>query len=398
MNRLSKQKIALLVVVQGVALCLACSKQSGSSAADARSGIDASPNHADAAATDANTHHDDASQTHADANVGHVDGNTTHVDAHMAHVDASGGLDAMHHAPALIGSVDVGGNLEALAVSPDGSTLFVSSYIAEDNNTVIRNTITSIDTASQTVLNSAQIGMEVEGMASDGTELWAADAYGAALYKIDGTTLTVTSTLQFPDTGVTGGFAPPYKVVFDGTHIWTTVTALDEIVKIDPSSDAILGTVPVTNPYELLFDGTSIWTTHFSTAAVTKIDPLHDTAADVSVCEHASVGLAIDRSDLYVTCGDLDGEELVTVDSTSNAVLADVRPNFVYPGLMVAGDGYLMGISNDGNDSFWSYDLTALTFPEGMVVGTGPEVDIAFDGNDAWVASASDGTVYEISP
>ena len=72
---------------------------------------------------------------------------------------------------------------------------------------------------------------------------------------IDAVDFTV---LGFPQPGY------PYGVCSDGTHIWVTDRANDQVVIIDRTSGLVTGTVPVgPDPLSVSSDGTHVWVTNW---------------------------------------------------------------------------------------------------------------------------------------
>src|SRR5215469_9591748 len=95
----------------------------------------------------------------------------------------------------------------------------------------------------------------------------------------------VTSSMQNPlqiailhwynanaTTQVTTGTSP-YGIAFDGANIWVANDGSNNVVKLQPSSGAVLGTFTVgTSPLAVAYDGANIWVANIGSNNVTKLN------------------------------------------------------------------------------------------------------------------------------
>lgn len=201
--------------------------------------------------------------------------------------------------------------------------------------------------------------------------------------------LSASQSVTFPLPG-----SMPSGVAFDGTHTWVTNETGNTVIKLLPSTGAVVGTYPVGPvPSGIAFDGTNIWVANngnwpAGNGTVSKL--LASTGALVGTY---SVGkfpaeLAFDGANIWVTNG---GSNTVTKLSASNGAVLGTFAVGVAP-FGIAFDGTNIWVSNQDSDN-----VTKLRASDGAVLGAYPvghiPAGVAFDGTNIWVANEYGGSV-----
>jgi DNA-binding beta-propeller fold protein YncE len=112
----------------------------------------------------------------------------------------------------------------------------------------------------------SNLGDGPTGIAFDGTHLWTANGGNSV------SMITPQATTPYPVTTVTTGFTNPQGIVYDGANIWITDAFANTLLKLDPTSGAILKTVAVGNtPLFPAFDGANIWVPNFTDNSISVV-------------------------------------------------------------------------------------------------------------------------------
>jgi len=182
-------------------------------------------------------------------------------------------------------------------------------------------------------------------------------------------------------------------VAFDGKHLWVAKNADNTIVKVDPASMAVTGTVVVpVGPREVMFDGFALWVT--SSPYITKIDP----TTAVTLASQASLGpnpMGMASSGDAVWVADRDDGSVSKINQNNATEILTVTVG-ASP-VDVAYDGTDIWVANWGSDSISKIDPNTNTVTATVPVGFGP-VDIAFDGRSLWVVNQLGSSVTKINP
>ena len=199
------------------------------------------------------------------------------------------------------------------------------------------------DACNKTIA-TVTVGDGPQGVAFDGTNIWAANTFSSSVSKIDPSTNTVIATVAVGD--------GPVGVAFDGTNIWITNYYSGTVSKIDPSNNTVTATVAVgSEPYEVAFDGANVWVANKQSGTVSKINPSTNLVTATVTVGLAPVGVAFDGTSIWVT--NERSDTVSKIDPSTNLVTATVT------------------------------------------VGDGPR-GVAFDGNNIWVANTNSNTVSKI--
>jgi YVTN family beta-propeller protein len=191
---------------------------------------------------------------------------------------------------------------------------------------------------------------------------------------------------------VSGG---PSDVAFDGTYMWVSRFSIDSVSKIDPATNAIVGTYPAGDqPGDVLFDGTYIWVVNAASNNVTKLVAATGAAAPGSPITVGTtpVNAAFDGTNVWVT--NYNTNNLAKINATTNAI------TFISTG----GGSNPIGTEFDGTSIWVAYSglgQVVKVNPSTNVIGAPTTVaatplQFVFDGSAMWVSSGS-GTVTKLA-
>ncbi|MYT21227.1 beta-propeller fold lactonase family protein, partial [Streptomyces sp. SID7760] len=224
-------------------------------------------------------------------------------------------------------SVPVGDNPVGVAVSPDGTRAYVTNTIS-NNMTVI-----TADEVPPSVIATVHVGTRPQdvAIAPNGTR-----AYVANL--LDGTVAVVDTTTDTLLTAVPVGQLPQGVATSpDGARVYVTNFGDGTVSVIDTATDTVRFTVPIgndTSPADVAVsrDGTRAYVANFSTDNVSVIDTTANPPAVIATVpvgeEPLGVALAPDGAHAYVT-GSMDNS--VSVIDTATRTVTRTIGGFAIP-------------------------------------------------------------------
>jgi YVTN family beta-propeller protein len=171
------------------------------------------------------------------------------------------------------GRTPVGIQLASLAVSPDGSTVYVGT---------LGSSVTAVSTATMTVskvIPGAGGDSFDMVMSPDGSQLYIADSIGLTAATIDVvSTATDTVTAKIP-IGQSGNTFPGIAVSPDGSTLYVSNETLGTVQAISTSTDAVSATITGFNePTGIAVspNGSTVWVGSASDDTVSVVDPASD--------------------------------------------------------------------------------------------------------------------------
>ncbi|MBI3961116.1 MAG: YncE family protein [Deinococcus sp.] len=133
---------------------------------------------------------------------------------------------------AMVATVPVGASPSGVAVSPDGTRVYVTNFFSD--------TVSVIDTSTNRVTSTVRVGPGPTGIAvhPDGTRLYVANLVGETISVIDTATYRVITTLNAP--------AAAIAVHPDGTRLYaTTRDGTNSVLVFDTATSLRAATIPV---------------------------------------------------------------------------------------------------------------------------------------------------------
>ncbi len=233
-----------------------------------------------------------------------------------------------------------GDNLRDVALSPDGSRLYVTNSVS--------GTVSVIETTpDMVVLGNIAVGTDPRGVAvtPDGNWVYVTNYADNTVSVIDATTNTVSTTLGFG----TSDFNGPIRAVAspDSLRVYVTNLSSSSVTVIDTGTQTVSGTITLSRPLAfaaaLSPDGDRLYVAHAgsTSSGVTIIDfttiPTM-TISTFSVAGNlADIAVSPDGTRVYVT--GQDSHTVSVIDPVMGAVITDIPVANWPQGVVVSPDG-----------------------------------------------------------
>ena len=293
------------------------------------------------------------------------DGGTLYV---AGWTDAVWVYDTSDHS--LIDTITLSNQPTRMAISPDGSRLYVTMSYAS--------AVSIIDTSNNSVVDTVSVwpgGISPHGVAvsPDGTHVYVANQANASNSVSVIRTSDNTEIAEIP----TGGALPTSVAVSpDSTRVYVTNLGSGTVSVIDAVTWTVVLTIPVAGAYDIAIspDGSLAYVTQESSDLVSVIDTATNTVIDaVAVSGPFAIAITPDGNRLYIT----------TV--AGNVVVVETTTNTVAETLFVGTQAWDITVTPDGSTAYVAQNnqldqvsiihieappaISTLTLPDG-VVGT----------------------------
>jgi YVTN family beta-propeller protein len=243
----------------------------------------------------------------------------------------------------VINTVSVGNAPLGVAVNPEGTKVYVASWSS--------NTVSVIDTSTNTVIDTVDVGIQAWGIAVNpaGTTVYVTGSDSGIVSVINTTTNTVTATVDVGSYPVGVAVAPDGKNVYVANQHGSTVSI------IDAANNTVTTTVNVGNhPLGVAFNpaGTTAYVTNSDSGSVSAIDTATNTVvASVSVGSYP-YGVAVNPEGTKVYVANYNDSNVSVIDTATNAVTSTVSVGLHPHGIAVTPNGKKVFVANeDGNIS-----------------------------------------------
>jgi len=257
--------------------------------------------------------------------------------------NGSNNVTAINTATLATKTISVGTSPDAIAITPDGTKAYVVNHGS--------GTVSVIDTATNTVIHTITVGTTPVAVAitPNGTQAYVANQGSANITVIDIATNS-TTTIS------TGGNLTNVAITPDGTQAYVINYGFPGFIYVvDTADNIITTTITVGNdPNSITFspNDTRAYTVNGNSASVSVIDTLTNTVIDTISIENESGASAItpDGTQLYVAA--ITGFNVTVIDTATNALatgftnpipLTGVFPN----GVFMTPDGTQVYVTSD---------------------------------------------------
>jgi PGF-pre-PGF domain-containing protein len=265
----------------------------------------------------------------------------------------------------VIATVPVGMKPSGVAVSPDGSKVYVTNGYS--------NSVSVIDTATNTVTATVPVGSIPLGIAvtPDRTKVyvanWGSNGIGNTISVIDTSTNTVIATIPV-------GNAPTgVAVSLDGSKVYATNQGSNTVSVIDTSTNTVLATVNAGNAPEGIAispDGSKVYVTNRVYDLLSIFDTgLNSVIASVAIKNPEGVAVSPDGKKVYVTS---QINNVSVIDTSTNTVTATVLVGEYPIGVAFTPDGKKVYVANYNSSSISVIDTAKNTITAIVPVGKGP--------------------------
>ena len=167
-------------------------------------------------------------------------------------------------------SITVGTQPIDVAVSPDGSSVWVANRGDNLGRCIGGCTVSRISTTTNAVTATITVGTAPRGVAvsPDGSSVWVTNTFDDTVSRISTTTNAVTDTIAV-GTGPFGVAVSP-----DGSSVWVANFTNETVSRIATSNNAVTATITVGSyPIGVAVspDGSSVWVANVGSANVSRI-------------------------------------------------------------------------------------------------------------------------------
>ncbi len=270
------------------------------------------------------------------------------------------------HTHTIGADIAVGLNPRDLALSPDGTRVYVA-----DNGS---NDVSVVDTAQQKTIATVKVGNGPWGIrvTPDGKTVWVANNGDNTVQPIDTATLVAGPPIAVG--AQPGGVA----ISADGSRLYVADQAANSITPVDLRSGKALNPIPVgAQPRTVIVDanGTTIISSDKGANTVTLFDTaantLPSTATTIAVgVSPKALALSPDGKTLYVA--DSGGDSVTPVDLTSHLALAPIVVGYEPVAIAISADGATAYVVNLGDNNCVTVDLSARTVGSSMPLAAWP--------------------------
>ncbi|MDR7665341.1 PKD domain-containing protein [Methanosarcina sp. Z-7115] len=287
--------------------------------------------------------------------------------------------------------------LATVNIVPKGSLAPSYAYITNFN----RNTVTVINTANDTFTDTVPVGTKPLGVAvtPDGTKIYVANVdYGdsGTVSVIDTATNEVTATVPVGYKYSPCGIA----VTPDGTKVYVTNRDINCVSVIDTATNTVTAMVPAgINPLgvAVIPDGTKVYVTNRYSNNVSVIDTGTNTVTSTVKVGLGPCGITVNPTGtkLYVT--NCESNTISVIETGSNTVTATLTVGKWPMGTAVSPDGTKVYVANEGSNSVSVIDTATNTVIATVHVGASPYgVAVSPDGTKVYVANSRSNTASVI--
>ena len=260
-----------------------------------------------------------------------IDGATMYVTNGTDSIVGGGKLKVIDTATNTVtATLDIGGTTDGVAISPDGSVVYVVD--ADDR------TLSLVDTTSNTVITTITdlpVNPRKVAVSPDGTRLYLVsnnESQGFTVIDTSDNSVVTTVDLDARDLAVSP----------DGTRVYLAQDAA--VAVVDTATNAVIATIPVGSTtfqggVAVNSDGSRVYATNQDDDTVSVIDTSTNTVVATVAVGSAPANLAISPDDSVVYVPNLEAGTVSVIDTASNTVISTVSVGTL--GLGVANVAFL---------------------------------------------------------
>ncbi|WP_292379192.1 PGF-pre-PGF domain-containing protein [Methanosarcina sp. UBA289] len=254
--------------------------------------------------------------------------------------------------------INTGSSTHGVAVSPDGTKVYVTNDVSSTDNS----TVSIIDASINTVTATVPVGKWPYGIAvsPDGKKVYVANEGSNNVSVIDTATSKVTDTVN---TRIS-----PYGVAVtpDGTKVYVTNSWNRNVSVIDTATNKVTATVNTEDgTYGVVVspDGKKVYVANYRSKNVSVIDTATDTVIATIEVGYGPIGLTVtpDGKKVYVANED---KTISVIDTATNTVIAVVNVISEPFGIAVTPDGKNVYVANKGmyfeNISYFDHNVSVI--------------------------------------
>jgi len=261
----------------------------------------------------------------------------------------------------------------------------------------VSNSVSVIDTASNTVVSTIGVGQRPLGVAitPDGSRAYVVNRVSNSVSVIDTTSNTVVASV--------GVGHEPHSVAItpDGSRAYVGNFSSNSVSVIDTASNTVVSTIGCSSPAGIAItpDGSRAYVANYNPSDVSVIDTTSNAVVTTFGVGDGPQRIAItpDGSRAYVP-NSYYRTTVSVIDTASNTVVTTVGGLGQFPtGVAITPDGSRAYVSNAGPSNVSVIDTASNTVVTTVGVGSSPyDVAITSDGSRAYVANTGSNNVSVI--
>ena len=268
------------------------------------------------------------------------------------------------------GTIPVGANPDAIAISPDGSKAYVANYD-------VNGTVSVINTATNTVIATITVGTDPYAVAvsPDGSQVYVSNWSDGTLSVINAATNTVSATCLLPNNCLPLCIA----VSPNGNNIYVTTGGYPQLIVVNSVTHFTTAMIGYVGTYPdgvcVSPDGAKVYVTNQTMdSKVFVIDTLTNTVIDSipvgNVTLPSLICISPDGTKLYVSL--LHDSTVRVINTSTNTVSAIISVVGEPEGISVSPDGALVYVAINNDNSLSVINTTTNTVTDIIPVGTNP--------------------------
>jgi len=289
-------------------------------------------------------------------------------------------------------AVNTGSTSVTATVTVTPGSLPARAYIANTGD----GTVSVIDVKTKAVIATIPVGLNVDAItvSADGQRAYALcpiSAGGSGVYVINTVTNQLITTIPMVGESLLGVVSP------DGTRLYVTTAAPNAaIVVINTVSNKQIATIPVSESYGMAVspDGGKLYA---AVRSAYEVDVYNTTnyalLKTIRVQEHPScVAINADGSRVYVT--NTGSYLLSVIDASKNAVIVNIITGQRPIGVAVSADGTRVYTANFTTNDISVFDVTTNSRIADIRVGNNPQaISLTSDGSQLYVSNGGSNNV-----
>jgi len=274
-------------------------------------------------------------------------------------------------------TVSVGSNPNGVAVTPDGTKVYVANSDWDNVSTI--DTISVIDTAIDTVIARVPVGNKPWGAAaiSDGTKVYVTNEGSDTVSVIDATTNNVIKSVPVGSNPRGIVVSPDGKTVYvTNSDWWNNISVIDTVFAIDTATNTVIANVSVGDkPWGVAVspDGTKLYVANYGSNTTSVIDTATNSVTATVPVGWGPVGVAVtpDGKKVYVASYHYPYSVSI-IDTATNTVTATVNVGMFPHGVAVTPDGTKAYVTSDGSDKVYVIDTATNNVTGTVKTGSRP--------------------------
>jgi|GEM_PF-5204744 len=281
-----------------------------------------------------------------------------------------------------------------------------NSYIAYAYVPNIKDSVTVINTATNTIVTKVQVGGGPQGVcfSPDGTKVYVSNYDDNTVSVISTANNTVVATIPVGNAPAGISFSP------DGTKAYVANNGSDNVSVINTANYAIIASVPGIYSAQstcISPDGKTLYVSNYEENYVSPINTATNTYLGYDsiliprngiTTTDGLINISPDGSKIFVTTGDNKNDTVYIFNASTKKLLGAIGVGNTPYDVAITPDGTKAYIANQGSNTVSVLNTTTNAIIKTINVGNGPNnVRVTPDGTTAYVLNGKDNTVSIIS-